>query len=169
MIADAPSGLGELLLDQIGKGRRVCAVGQADSVIVPDHASGLEQPGRLQRRVGDHQAWTDGEGGAAGSIGFVLDRGADLEHSLADPQLVSDRQIQPGEDGVLQGRTPDAVGVAEGRFRRDTVAEHQFTIQWIQRVDGLQFDQRCLATVHGPRHGAHLAGHRHGAAFVQEL
>ena len=144
-------------------GRRV---GEEHPVAPLDQAARLDQAGRRQRLLRDHQPRSEGE--AVGeAVGLVGDDAAEDEFAFAEQEAVADREPGAGQQLGFGQRAGEPVGLGKERVRIAAAFDRDRADQRVEAVDGLQFDQRLAFAVGGAGDGAERRHLRHRAALVE--
>ena len=132
------------LIDQ-GFHRRIAAVvtRQAHPIDPAHQAAGLDETGRTKGVLTDEQ--TRAEADAAGKlVGFVRQRGADLELGLADTDVVTHVNIEASQQRLIDHRTKHVAMRSQQIAQWFGWAGEDRSVERIGVVDGFDFDQ-CSA------------------------
>ncbi len=156
-LPDAPAGIGKGGVERVRRGDTVGLRRHLEAIGVIDQAAGLNQSGRVERRLRDQQPRAERED-LGGGIGLALDRGGDDELRPADRQAIADRQLRALEQHTVRERAIGAVGLARQQFgERLLTGERERAIERIAIVGRFQLDQdRQRAVFRRLRHRAHL-------------
>ena len=113
------AGIGEGVLDARGERRHRGVVErprQRQAIVPVDEAARLDEAGRRQRRLPDHQPRAEGEAGRQ-PVGLVGNDAAERNRRLAQADRVADLEPEPREKLRVGQRTEDTVTASKQRRR----------------------------------------------------
>ena len=149
-VAQPPDGVGERRLQPGRPIRDRRGFRYQRAVAVPHQGAGLDQAGRLQRRVIDHQPGAERE--SRGELVWLARKhGAHGEQCPANPEPVADPDRKTIEQSFLDRGATAGQGLGEGRAALQAHAVDQR----IGAVHGLDLDQRAAGAVLGMGHAPH--------------
>ncbi len=133
-------------------------------IIVIDAATGLDQPGGLQRVPGQqHRRSAPIRGQVA--VGLSPDQRAHGYFQLADKNLVAEPDIEPRSERRIDRDPPAAIGESGHRFEIRVGFEPEFTVKRVVPIDALQLDAQEFS-VPGTEHRVKFGDQRDLAALT---
>ena len=132
-----------------------------------DQASGLDQPGGLERLAADKQARRKAKTFRQ-CIRLGFHRAGDAELDVAEQQFVADRKPEPIEKQWRCDRTIGAALARKQCCKRIVRLGHELAIERVGVIDSLDLDQRLIGPVGLAGHRAQAGRHRNGAEAFEE-